>query len=71
MLVIDTRKLACPVRWEHSAPPEGISEGATFPHVYGPISLDAVVQTLDFEPNGDGEFKLPPLPSEQVAADRP
>jgi uncharacterized protein (DUF952 family) len=31
-----------------------------FPHIYGPINLDAVVQTPDFEPGPDGHFILPP-----------
>lgn len=59
LLVIDTRRLMAEVRWERSVPPEGITEGATFPHVYGEIELDAVMRCIDFEPNGDGEFELP------------
>lgn len=30
-----------------------------FPHVYGAINLDAVVQVLPFAPNPKGEFELP------------
>ena len=63
LLVIDTRRLTVEVKWERSAPPQGLPEESAFPHVYGRIGLDAVVQTIDFEPNGDGEFQLPPLPS--------
>ena len=44
---------------------------AAFPHVYGPIRLDAVVQVLDFEPTSRGEFVLPPLPRDNLAARRP
>jgi uncharacterized protein (DUF952 family) len=29
-----------------------------FPHVYGPINLDAVVRTVDLEPTSTGTFVL-------------
>lgn len=64
LLVIDTRRLEAEVKWERSSVPEGLAEQTTFPHVYGQIRLEAVNHTLDFEPNGDGEFELPPLPAE-------
>ena len=70
LLVIDTRRLAAEVKWEQSAPPEGVAQGTAFPHVYGPVELEAVVQSLDFEPDADGEFALPSLPAENGSADR-
>jgi uncharacterized protein (DUF952 family) len=30
-----------------------------FPHIYGPLNLDAVTQVLPFEPSDDGLFSLP------------
>jgi uncharacterized protein (DUF952 family) len=30
-----------------------------FPHVYGPINIDAVARTLDLVPNATGTFVLP------------
>lgn len=30
-----------------------------FPHIYGAINLDAIVDVLDFPPNPDGSFSLP------------
>ena len=30
-----------------------------FPHVYGPINLDAVIRTVDLVPNEQGNFILP------------
>lgn len=68
VLVVDSRKLGFEVRWESAAPPDGVAEGVTFPHIYGPIALDAVVQVLDFEPDSRGEFVMPPLPSENGLA---
>lgn len=64
LLVVDTRKLESEVKWESAAPPDGVAEGVTFPHIYGPIALDAVAQVLDFEPDSLGGFALPSLPSE-------
>ena len=40
LLVIDTERLSSPVVEE--SPAEGVAE--TFPHVYGPINADAVVE---------------------------
>lgn len=33
--------------------------GKLFPHIYGPLNLDAVIQTVEFTPGADGEFKIP------------
>ena len=33
--------------------------GELFPHVYGPINLDAIIEAVDFPSNQDGLFTLP------------
>ena len=61
LLEIDPKRLASQLKWEPptGGPPPGVPEGDAFPHIYGPINLDAVVQVLDFEPGENGEFSLP------------
>ena len=61
LLEIDPKRLASEVRWEPPAGEAlpGVPPEDTFPHIYGPVNLDAVVQVLDFEPGPDGAFSLP------------
>lgn len=64
LLVIDPALLSSMLRWElpfERILPPGIAEGETFPHIYGPLNLDAVVKVADFEPNESGIFALPKL----------
>ena len=56
LLVIDRARVTSPIRDES---PDGGPE--RFPHIYGPLNLDAVVEVLPFEPNPDGTFSLPQL----------
>jgi uncharacterized protein (DUF952 family) len=63
LLVIDPARLASDLKWEapfDGAPPPGVPSGEPFPHVYGPINLDAVIQVLDLETDSNGRFSLPP-----------
>ncbi len=62
LLVIDPRRLTSDLKWEppaEGAPPPGVPAGETFPHIYGPINLDAILQAVDFEPGPDDHFSLP------------
>ena len=62
LLEIDPKRLTSELRWEPPSgggPPPGVPEGEAFPHIYGSINLDAVIQVLDFEPGESGEFSLP------------
>jgi uncharacterized protein (DUF952 family) len=51
LLMIDETKLKPELKWEAPAgpPAAGISDSDLFPHVFGPINLDAVASVLDFE----------------------
>jgi uncharacterized protein (DUF952 family) len=51
LLLIDTDKLSSAVRFER--PDAG---GEAFPHVYGPIDLDAVFEATPYRPGPDGRF---------------
>jgi len=64
LLIIDSTRLSSDLKWEppfDGAPPPGVSTGEIFPHIYGPINLDAVIQVIDFVPASDGRFVLPAL----------
>ena len=64
LLMIEPTLLSSTLKWEAptgGTPPPGIPEGDQFPHVYGPINLDAVVSTVDLKSKPDGTFELPAL----------
>ncbi len=64
VLVIDPALLASDLRWEPpsgGAPPPGVPAGESFPHIYGPINLDAIVRVIDLETNPDGKHTVPTL----------
>ena len=45
MLLLDESKLDAPLVWEDTS-----GSGDEFPHVYGPIALEAVLSCLPFDP---------------------
>ncbi len=55
LLEINPSRLKAEVRWEAGAD----KPDELFPHIYGPLDLEAVVRVLDFEPDADGKFHLP------------
>lgn len=60
LLVIDPASLKSELRWE-----PGVDFATElFPHIYGPLNLNAVVEVLDFEPGPDGLFALPNMGTE-------
>jgi uncharacterized protein (DUF952 family) len=56
LLVIDPARLAAELVYE-----DLYGKGQAFPHIYGPLNLDAVVGVVDFPANDDGSFSLPSL----------
>ena len=59
---IDPAALTSPLKWEPPAHIDGspsLPNEPLFPHIYGVINLDAVVQIIDFPSNPDGSFDLP------------
>ena len=54
VLAIDTGRVRPEIRLEQVA---GSAE--PFPHIYGPLNLDAVVEARRFEPGPDGRFAFP------------
>ncbi|MGC1336594.1 MAG: DUF952 domain-containing protein, partial [Candidatus Binataceae bacterium] len=63
LLCIDERKLTAPLRYEPAAAPAGGAEGESraglFPHLYGPLNLDAVTEVQEFLCAADGSFEMP------------
>lgn len=58
VLVVDVEKLNGEVRYESpdTNVPAAHQEGELFPHLYGALNPDAVVEVVDFPPNEDGSF---------------
>ena len=56
LLWIDPSKLQTELRWEPS-------DGQVFPHIYGPLNLNAIQFASDFPAERDGSFQKLPKPS--------
>jgi uncharacterized protein (DUF952 family) len=54
LLSIDREEVEAEIRYENL---EGGEE--VFPHIYGPLNIDAVVSVVDLKPETDGTFVLP------------
>ncbi len=59
LLCIDEERVVADVRYEGWS-----DDGPRFPHVYGDLNLDAVLEVVDFPPGEDGTFELPTRISE-------
>lgn len=52
LLKIEASRLKAPLKYE-------AADGNLFPHIYGPLNIEAVLEALPFEPKMDGYFELP------------
>ena len=62
LLTIEDTLLSSDLKWEAPSggpPPPGVPEGDPFPHIYGPINLDAVVSVSDLTRDENNEWVLP------------
>ena len=63
LLVIQPERLSAKLQWDPPAHPAPEKAPAAlrgeFPHIYGVLNLDAVVDVWDFAPNADGIFAFP------------
>lgn len=62
LLEIEPTLLSAKLKWEPPSgglPPVGVPAGDQFPHIYGPINLDAVTRIVDLASKPDGTFELP------------
>ncbi|MEP6920316.1 MAG: DUF952 domain-containing protein [bacterium] len=53
LLSIETERVAAAIRYENLEGGEQL-----FPHIYGALNLDAVLEAADFTPGSDGLFQL-------------
>lgn len=54
LLCISSDKVKAPIVYEDS-----YNKGEQYPHIYGSLNLDAIIQAVDFPTNTDGSFSLP------------
>jgi len=61
VLCIDESRLRASLKYESPASPlnEKQNPDILFPHIYGPLNIDAVVRVIDFPSSADGTFELP------------
>lgn len=51
ILVVDASKVSVEVKWEPAA-------GSLYPHIYGPLNTDAIIEAQTIALNENGEFIL-------------
>ncbi|HKN01333.1 MAG TPA: DUF952 domain-containing protein [Candidatus Binataceae bacterium] len=59
VLCIEEVRVASPLKYEAPASTGRARSGGLFPHIYGPLNLDAVTRVLDFPRDEGGAFRLP------------
>jgi uncharacterized protein (DUF952 family) len=56
LLHIDPTHLDSPIRWELGVATD--PESMVFPHLYGPLPVDAVIDVTSYPPGAEGEFPM-------------
>jgi uncharacterized protein (DUF952 family) len=56
LVAVDAAALGAALRWDHSP-----SRGEDFPHLYAPLSCDAMKWARPIAKGADGNFVLPPI----------
>src|SRR5262249_35131079 len=59
IVCLDERELASPLRYEPPVPGGEERNGTLFPHLYGPLNLDAVGGVFEFPCDAEGQFVVP------------
>ena len=59
VLRIDERKLTSRLEFEAPATAGDARPQTRFPHIYGPLNLDAVIDAIELPCAADGSFRLP------------
>jgi uncharacterized protein (DUF952 family) len=59
LLCIDASRVGAPVKYEAASSAEHGKAAALFPHIYGPLNLDAVERVVAFPCRADGTFEMP------------
>lgn len=57
LLCIDPTRVEAEIHYERV---EAVPIENNFPHLYGALNLDSVVKVVNFEPDTEGQFQLPP-----------
>ncbi len=55
LLTIDTERVGSPIRYERVP-----GQDLPYPHIYGPLNPDAVIESRPFRPGPDGTFSFTP-----------
>lgn len=53
LLVINDKKVEPEIRYESA------ERNERYPHIYGPLNVDAVIHVREFQPGKDGNFSAP------------
>ncbi len=69
LLCIDRKKVAPMLKYEPPVSPSSFEPSPAdtidlYPHIYGPLNLEAVVMAVEFLPKPDGTFSLPNMVAE-------